>query len=111
LLKVPASQNGNGRFPQLHCGVMECARFSKIANVFTVAANDCALACFHDRQQRDLNGTPVEEYAAPAAVFRAQNARFHQGTQHFRHIRWRFSQLEGNASWRSRKAVLVLDKT
>jgi hypothetical protein len=59
------------RMPEFDCRPMKSARCLEFGHVLAVAPNDSALASFHDRQQCDLTGAPVEQDAALTAVLRA----------------------------------------
>jgi hypothetical protein len=71
---------------QLDCCMMESAGRFQIVNVPAIAPHDRTLACLHDGQKRDLTWVPVEQNAAFAAMFCAQNTRFYEKSKHLGHV-------------------------
>ena len=98
---------GNG-FSQLNCCPMKGAGCSNIVNILAVAADDGALAGLYHGEQRNFSGTPIEKYAAFAAMLRAQDACLHQRAKDFRHVCRRLTQSESDAARWGRSRLLIL---
>jgi hypothetical protein len=101
-------ENVSNGFSQLDCCPMKGAGCSNIVNVPAVAADDGALAGLYHREQGNFIRTPIEEYAAFAAMLGAQDACFHQRTKDFRHVRRRLTQPERDTARRRRSRLLIL---
>lgn len=77
MLQAPSRKNVHDRMVQLNRCAVKRTRRPEIVNVLAVAPGNSALARFHNRQQRDLVGTPVKHYPALATVLRAQDPGSH----------------------------------
>jgi hypothetical protein len=67
----PTRENSYDRKPQFHPRAVKRTRIPEIVDLLAVAADDRALASFHDCQEGDLIGRPIKKYPTPASALGA----------------------------------------